>query len=100
MAELKYDLYPNPYQREEIQEYIERGRPLGNGSFLEAVVCNDLKGACTRADDTNKYMIWHIVGWFYNHAPFNCWGSKERYKEWVEMGGLGIPIPQEQSTET
>jgi hypothetical protein len=65
-----------------LQAYIETGRPLGG--FLEAVVSNDLKEACARADDINQRQIFDYVKWLYNNAPIGCWGSPENYEFWME----------------
>jgi hypothetical protein len=46
------------------------------GGFLQAVLSNDLREACARADDQNLFAIPVIVAWLYNYAPANCWGSK------------------------
>lgn len=64
-----------------VRRYILQGIPPG--SFLTAVVCNDLREAFARADDVNAQ---HMHGWvrfFYNYAPSGCWGSPERYNNWL-----------------
>jgi len=53
------------------------------GSFLMAVVANNLKGAVAFADDINKPMLPAFVEFFYNHAPSQCWGSPEKVHEWL-----------------
>ena len=53
------------------------------GDFLSAVICNDLKEACGRADDENLQNLPAYVAWFYNCAPIQCWGSYEQMKEWL-----------------
>ena len=64
-----------------IKLYIEnRMKP---GSFLEAIICNDLKEAVARADDFNIRNIPAYVEFFYNRAPINCWGSTEKYLNWI-----------------
>jgi len=52
------------------------------GDFLYAVLTNNLKEACNRADDENIEALYHIVCWLYNHAPLGCWGSVENVKGW------------------
>ena len=66
--------------------YIERGVPPG--SFMSAVICNDLSGAMGRADHINQHRIFDIVKWFYNYAPIDCWGNEDKYHGWLERGGL------------
>lgn len=59
------------------------------GGFLGAVICNDLVGAVARADDENIRLLPEYVRVFYNHAPGNCWGSRERLDQWARDGGMG-----------
>lgn len=63
--------------------YLASGTPCGH--FLTAVLSNDLKGACNRADLENKYRIWDIVFFLFNYAPGNAWGSVERVQEWRDV---------------
>jgi hypothetical protein len=74
------------HMREGVKIYIERGIPPGD--FLTAVIQNDLKEACGRADEINARRIWHIVNFFYNYAPIDCWGSPGKMAAWIEQGGL------------
>jgi hypothetical protein len=66
--------------------YIEQG--ILPGSFLRAVISNDLKESFAQADDINRLRMFEIVSWFYNEAPAPCWGSPEIMKAWQEAGGL------------
>ena len=66
--------------------YIEQGIPPG--SFLQAVICNDLFGAYRRADDINQAAMRDWVVFFYNEAPGDCWGSVERFSAWIASGGI------------
>lgn len=80
-------LYHLPmHMRTGMIEYIENGTPPG--SFLEAVLSNDLKETFARADNTNRVRVFDFVVYLYNYAPLQCWGSRERYRAWVEHGGL------------
>ncbi len=69
-----------------LAEYVIRGTPTGG--FLEALLCNDLREACGRADDTNAPRLVNIVKWLYNETPAGCWGSVDKYLKWSEGGGL------------
>ena len=80
MATLRYDLLP-PSLRGGMELYIEQGVPPGH--FLTAVVENDLRGACARADDVNRHLLWEIVDWIYNEAPSPCWGSPAKVSAWL-----------------
>ncbi|CAB4131477.1 hypothetical protein UFOVP276_218 [uncultured Caudovirales phage] len=53
------------------------------GSFLEAVLSNDLKEACSRADSTNIRLLPVYVAYLWNYAPARCWGSPEKVEEWL-----------------
>lgn len=64
-----------------IDNYVKNHIPCG--SFLQAVLCNDLRGACENADDINKHNLFDIVSYLYNHTPYSCWGSKDNYENWI-----------------
>lgn len=66
--------------------YIERGIP--GGSFMTAVLSNDLMGAFGRADDINRARLFDTCAFLANHAPIGCYGSPERVKDWIKDGGL------------
>lgn len=53
------------------------------GGFLTAVLCNDLSGAVSRADDRNVELIPNFVKLLYNFAPADCWGSEQKFYEWT-----------------
>jgi len=50
-----------------INQYIENG--IEPGDFLTAVICNDLREACGRADDENLANLPAFVGYFHSRAP-------------------------------
>lgn len=76
---LNYDKFPT-HVVGGVRRYIEHAIPPG--SFLTAVICNDLKEACGRADDENQRNLCEIVKWFYNEAPHDCWGSEDAMRTW------------------
>lgn len=69
------------HTKQAIERYVEQH--LQPGSFLEAVLCNDLAKACACADHMNSYALFDIVSYLYNNAPMSCWGSRENYEEWL-----------------
>jgi len=83
-ATLNYTKITDPTMREAVELYIERG--IKPGSFLQAVISNDLVGAMAHAhraltaDD-----IRDIVQWFYWEAPHTCFGSREKLEHWHEL---------------
>lgn len=54
--------------------YVEHKVPTG--SFLEAVLSNDLFDAVGRADSANIKQIDEIVKYIFNELPSNCWGNR------------------------
>lgn len=71
--------------REGVKLYIEQGIPVGD--FLQAVIENNLIEAVGHADSQNIRILKDIVLFFYWEVPSICWGSKEKYEEWIRMGG-------------
>ena len=70
-----------------LRRYIENG--IEPGHFLEAVLCNNLKGSVAYSDGINKHRLVDYVTFLHNFAPMQCWGSVERYEAWIKQGGLG-----------
>lgn len=76
-----WEIIPD-YMREGIERWVNHGVPPGH--FMQAILKNDLKSACGRADETNKHCLYNYVFFLYNWCPGACWGSPERYQEWFE----------------
>lgn len=87
MNNIRYDLVPVDYMAGAVQRYIENR--IDPGSFLASIICNDLTTACGKADSTNQQYLVEWVKWFYNEAPNNCWGSREKYIAWIERKESG-----------
>ncbi len=68
--------------QDSITHYIEDG--YAPGSFLTAIICNNLRMAVEQADAENLNNLPAYVDFFYNHAPMGCWGSKERMEKWIK----------------
>jgi len=67
---------------EAIERYVKHQcRP---GSFLEAVLRNNLKEAFMCADENNIKYMFDIVNYCYNKIPSQCWGSEEEVKAWLD----------------
>ena len=64
-----------------IRRYYENG--INPGDFLTAVINNDLREACGRADNENAIILHKYVMWFYNQAPMGSWGFEGAVKKWV-----------------
>lgn len=69
------------YMQDALIRYYENG--ISPGSFLCAVLNNDLKEAFGRADDINQYCIRNYVLWLYNHAPTGSWGHADATENWL-----------------
>ena len=75
-----------PDMLEAIFRYAFYGVPVGD--FLQAVIKNNLREACGRADYKNLHALPEIVKVFYNYCPAGCWGSwgsKDAYEEYLEL---------------
>jgi hypothetical protein len=66
--------------------FIEDGIPPG--SFLTALLSNDLRETFARADEENSRSIKNWLIFLYNYAPSDCWGSPAKFNAWIERGGL------------
>lgn len=89
MREIDYTSVPVDYMAGAVQCYIENG--LEPGSFMRALLCNDLRGAIARADGMNIARIPHWVVWMENNLPGAAWGSAQNYENWIARGGNGLP---------
>jgi hypothetical protein len=62
-------------------EYVAARRPTG--SFLRACLENDLREACVRADDVNRWHLVDIVKCLNAFVTSECWGSPEKVAAWL-----------------
>lgn len=65
-----------------ITRYLENG--IDPGSFLSAVICNDLSGAVRCADNQNIHLLPEYVRFFYWEVPSDAWGSPEKMEAWMQ----------------
>ncbi len=72
--------------REGIDTFVEHGQIPG--SFLEAVLQNDLKESIGRADEGSMATLIHTVAYCYQKIPTQCWGSKKAVQAWSDLGGM------------
>ena len=70
------------YTLDSLTRYVEHGIPPG--SFLCAVLENNLVRAVGRADRENLAALPDIVKYIYNELPSTCWGSPARVNEYIE----------------
>ena len=79
--------YFNPvpdHTREALERYFLYA--FEPGSFVKAVLCNDLVSSVARADHFNKPALADIVRWLIDNAPEGSWGHEEYYQEWINKG--------------
>jgi len=67
--------------KESLGRYVEHRIPTG--SFLQAVLENDLMGAMGQADETSRENLFSICLLVYNEIPSNCHGSPEKVTAWL-----------------
>jgi len=82
---ISYSRLPE-HMQDGARRYVERGIPPG--SFLTAVLENDLLGAFKRADDENAACMRDWASWLYNECPAGAQGSPEKVAAWIASGGL------------
>lgn len=85
LEERDWELTPD-HLRSGISLYISEG--IIPGSFLQAVICNDLKEAAFTADNTNYHRLGDIARFMYWHTPTACQGSREKMIAWHDHQGL------------
>lgn len=73
---------------EHTQAALERyfTHALEPGSFLMAVLTNDLYSAALRADSLNSTSLTEIVKWLWFEAPPGSFGSSEQVNDWLNKG--------------
>jgi len=71
------------HMRQGASDYIEHSqRP---GSFLLAVLQNDLVESFAHADSINIEAMHTWTMWLNNEAPGECWGSKAKVDAWLDL---------------
>ena len=61
--------------------YVDHG--IDPGSFLMAVLTNNLIGALNTADPNNLRDLKEIVNWFHGELPGGCWGTEDVVENWI-----------------
>jgi hypothetical protein len=67
--------------RQTLALYVEHR--IQPGGFLTAVLENDLREACGRADDECRECLFDIVCYIYNELPAACWGDRGAVHRWL-----------------
>lgn len=69
-----------------LQRWFDQG--IKPGSFLQAVLANDLTKAAFQADRTNFPQMGNVAKFIYWHAPPGSYGSWEALEAWSKQKGL------------
>lgn len=72
-----------------LTEYFAARRPVG--SFLTAVLSNDFRDACLRADARNRVYLVEIARFLTFHVPSTAWGSPAAVDAWLADPA---PVPE------
>lgn len=88
MCGINYDSVPVDYMAGGLKLYVEQG--IEPGSFMQAILCNDLMDAVRRADATNLQLIPAWCNWIHTNLPSICYGSVERYEAWIMRQELAL----------
>lgn len=80
MSDCNYDRLPE-HMQEAARNYIENG--IKPGSFLTAVLENNLVKAYCYADGINLLAMHDWATWLYNDVPGNAWGSRNKVEAWL-----------------
>lgn len=75
-----------PRFKESIDAWVETARRTG--SFLDAVLRNDLAEAMKRGDPGALANLPHIAAYLYNDCPAMCWRSQTNVDRWIKLGGM------------
>ena len=76
---INYEQLPE-HLRYGVNMYIAQG--CLPGSFLQAVISNNLSRSFALADPISFVQMPEIVSFFHNEAPADCWGSPEKMRAW------------------
>lgn len=89
-----YEMLPE-HMQEGMKLWVERG--IDPGSFMMAVLCNDLMGALGKADSINIERLKDYGMFLYNEVPTGCFGSRAKVQAWIERGGMLGPYSGEEA---
>jgi hypothetical protein len=86
-----------PVLLERLEAYRHEGCPVG--SFLQAVISNNLRDAIGNADEYNRATLFHLIAWMHNEFPSPLWGSAEKYVAHLERKHLERNKHEENGSE-
>ena len=74
------------YFKNQLVDYVCTGNV--SGSFMSALLTNNLYEAVHKADDTNKLQLVQLVDWIFNHLPVGSYGTFAEVRRWSNHQGL------------
>lgn len=77
------------HTQDAIIDYLNREHPITRGSFLWAVLTNNLQLSVLKADHLNQARLTQIVSVLHWYMPSRCWGSEEAVEAFLENGKEG-----------
>ena len=80
-----YEKLPE-HMREGMKLYVEEG--IATGSFMNAVLENDLVHSFAYADEDNLASMFEWAGFLHWELPTPAWGSKAKVNAWKKAGGI------------
>ena len=78
-----YEQYIPPHILRGLIRYRDEHIPVG--SFLEAVLSNNLTGALASADEYSLYSLPFIHRWIRENMHKIAWGSRILYDQWIQL---------------
>ena len=69
--------------KDSLDRYVNEG--IMPGSFLRAVLTNDLASAVFQADSKNLAALKDIMLYIYNEIPANAWGSTATVVDYAQQ---------------
>ena len=69
--------------KDSLDRYVNEG--IMPGSFLRAVLTNDLASAVFQADSKNLAALKDIMLYIYNEVPANAWGSTATVVDYAQQ---------------
>ena len=85
---IDYDMLPE-HMRQGARLYMEEG--IAGGSFLMALLANDVVTALNCSDDTNNQTLPEWAYWLQWQIPACSWGSVEAVQKWISHDGQKGP---------
>ena len=79
-SHIDYSMLPE-HMQDGARLYIENRIPPG--SFMTAVLENNLVEAAARADSINKHALLDWAQWLYSECPSIAWGSPAAVDRWL-----------------